>query len=156
MKYIVDLPSGGWDLGNYFLHLNNAKEKLPAEVFSFASDTRNYDLESHQSLHDAWLENLKITEPASGDRSEIRTIEIECRFLGPYHDLFINLKYSGVSSFSFLTPEVTGEEKFSTVGHGDLLMHEITMNQNQMNHELIFSRGSIFKIAFANLRHWID
>lgn len=155
MKHIIDLEAGGWSLDNYFIYLEGVKEKFPVEVFEFAADSRNYDLTSHQSLHDAWLESLKISEPASGLRGEVREIQIDCQFLGPYHDSFINLRYSGVSSFSLLTPGSV-EGGASKIGHGDLLMHEITISEDQMSHELIFSRGSIFRIAFTGLQHWIE
>src|SRR5258706_8378391 len=100
MKYIKDASGGGWDLKSYFGYLDDIKDRLPADLFAFARNADNYDLMSHQSLHDAWLNSVLMIENATGSRSEIRKVSIECRFLGPYHDLEIILLYSNVSRYS--------------------------------------------------------
>lgn len=154
MKHVVDLPSGGWDLQGYFGYLAGIRERLPPEVYSFAVDPRNYDLESHQSLHDAWLDCLSISEPATGARSEIRSIQIDCRFLGPYHDLDIHLTYFDVADYSLTNPADFEVSPTITVGHGDLLMHEVRLaDSGLVIHELRFSRGSIFRITCATFSH---
>lgn len=150
MKYITAVPRGGWDLSAYLHHIAACRDLLPSPVYSFASDVRNFDLTSHQSLHDAWLEWLVIKEPASGPRSEIRSIEVECRFLGPYHDQYIELKYLGVYRYKFSTP---GQDANPTVAHGDLLMHEVRLEEGWVVHQMEFSNGAELEIFCRSFEH---
>lgn len=157
MKHIVDLPGGGWDLQRYFEYLEGIRERLPTDVYNFAVDRQNYALESHQSLHDAWLDCLSISEPATGDRSESRNIQIDCRFLGPYHDLNIHLTYFKVSDYSLTNPVGFEAPPTIAVGHGDLLVHEVSLTDDgSVIHELRFSRGSIFRITCATFSHRVE
>lgn len=150
MKYIQKLSGGGWDLTAYFTHLNASRGKMPAEALAFALDQRNYDLTSHQSLHDAWLEWFLVSEPATGARSETRCIQIECRLLGPYHDHYIELKYVDVQEYKVIAGRAMANP---LVGHGDLLMHEMRSERSYVTHEMIFSGGAIVEITFGSFSH---
>ena len=151
MKHILNAPGGGWELSGYFNYLNSNREAMPTEVFEFALDQRNYDLTSHQSLHDAWLEWILVSEPATGARSEIRSTQIECRFLGPYHDQFIEIKYLGVSSYKLLSADQSSTN--NAVAHGDLLMHEVRVDGAHVIHEMVFSNGATFEIMCQTFKH---
>lgn len=155
MQFIVEDPDGGWNLQPYFEYLLRVKHRLPPEVFAFAADSRNYDLTSHQSLHDAWLENLSISEPATGERSEVRGIQIDCRLLGPYHDFDICLSYRGVRDYNLVSPAAIDGPPSIGIGHGDLLMHEVRLadDDRAITHELHFSRGSVLQITCATFSH---
>lgn len=150
MKYIKKLSGGGWDLTAYYDYLNANQEKFPLEASVFALDQRNYDLTSHQSLHDAWLEWLLVSEPATGARSETRNIQIECRFLGPYHDYYIELKYIDVGEYKIITGQAMSNP---FVSHGDLLMHEMCIENSHLSHEMEFSSGAIIKIKSGGFSH---
>lgn len=150
MKYIQKLSDGGWELTGYFDYLNANRDQMPLEALTFAIDQRNYALTSHQSLHDAWLEWFLISEPASGSRTEIRSIQIECRFLGPYHDQYIELKYFDVYEYKIIANQVAANP---LVGHGDLLMHEMRMQGEYVAHEMVFSSGAVFEIVFRGFSH---
>jgi hypothetical protein len=154
MKYIINDPNRGWLFDPYFSYIESIRARLPAHVYDFASNYDNFNLTSHQSLHDAWLDYLTVHEPASGDRKQFREIGIECCFLGPFHDLKIFLSYEKVHAFSLTTPEgFTGPPDYAT-GHGDLLIHEVRLNDNGLVvHDMLFSRGSTFEIVCANLVH---
>jgi len=82
---------------SYFTYGESVKERFPPHVYAFASDSKHYSLHDHASLHDAWLDYLHIIEPAEGERSELRKIEIEACFLGPFHDRKIFLSYKNVT-----------------------------------------------------------
>jgi hypothetical protein len=151
MKYILPLPGGGWDLAGYIDYITTCRDAMPAEVFSFASDIRNFDLTSHQSLHDAWLEWFMIKECASGSRSENRSIQLECLFLGPYHDQYIELKYLDVDRYRFSFPG--RQVANSTVAHGDLLMHEVRLEDGRVVHQMEFSNGAEFEICCRVFEH---
>ena len=49
---------------------------FPAAALEFALADWHYDPNDHRCPHDAWVEQLAIVEPASGERSEIREMEI--------------------------------------------------------------------------------
>jgi hypothetical protein len=96
-------------------------------VDAFASDPRHFDLSSPSSLHDAWLETLTVREVASGERQEIRRMEVSLCLLGPAHDRRIHLHYTGVTCYSFTAPPCQREAAREHAGHGDLFTHEIRL-----------------------------
>ncbi|MFZ6709581.1 hypothetical protein [Undibacterium sp. TC9W] len=160
MKFFESQQVGEYDFdfSSYQRYLQEHRDLFPPDVYAFAIDTGNYDLRSHQSLHDAWLERFCISEPASGERSEIRAIQIEASFLGPYHDLKIHLVYSGVIEYSIVTPQDFAHPPFATIGHGDLLIHEVSLTDDNQAvvHEWYFSRGSVFRIVCETFRHSVE
>src|SRR6266545_5979212 len=95
-----------------------------------------------------------IIEPAEGERSELRKIEIEACFLGPFHDRRIFLSYKNVTGYSLQTsPDFTALPSLRT-GHGDLLVHELRIHPSgDIIHEMEFSRGSIQLIRCNDLTH---
>ena len=147
MKRIKYSSESGWPLDQYFEYVESIKHSIPSHVYDLASDKSNYDLSSHTSLHDAWLESICISEPASGDRSEVRGVFIKARYLGPFHDLHIELDYSNVIGYEIIK---TGSD--TSCGHGDLLMHEFYIDdRNYIFHEIIFSNNSQIKIKCENV-----
>ena len=64
------------------------------------------DPRDHRCPHDAWVEELMLDEPSSGDRHEHRTTKIRIRLLGAYHDGKIEFHYKGVTSYSFTSKPV--------------------------------------------------
>lgn len=153
MKHIRKTPADGWSLTQYFDYLDLNREILPREVYEFASNREHYSLTSHRSLHDAWLEWLVVSESASGNRSEIRCVQIECRFLSPYHNQYIELKYVGVCGYVLKAIDpLLGN---SAVGHGDLLMHEVRLEGGRVVHEMLFSNGGSVEIWCQTFSHRI-
>src|SRR4051812_41651335 len=100
MKHILGKQPGEIDFGRYLAYVESIRERLQPDIYAFASDSRYFDLTSHTSLHDAWLESLSVQEVASGVRHEMRRVEISLCLLGPFHDRRIHLHYTGVSRYS--------------------------------------------------------
>lgn len=96
----------------------------------------NFSLNAKETLHDAWLIELAIREPATGARHEQRTTELEVRLLGPCHDRIHVLRYAGVQRY-----EVTGDRVDR--GHGDLYTHEVRLAPDgaALIHEYLFVRS---------------
>jgi hypothetical protein len=154
VKYLRKFNNEGWDYDydSYFDNLNKNKNDFPQAIYSFAANRENYGSLSHESLHDAWLEVCSVTEVATGLRSEKRNLRIDMSFLGAYHDLKILLSYEGVKSYVFHKNETHTLPPLVDVGHGDLLVHEFSVdNEESVVHEMLFSSGSNFKIVFGNL-----
>jgi hypothetical protein len=153
MDHIYKTP-GEIHLHEYLKYVETIKEKLPAHIHQFASNLNHFDLQSHSSLHDAWLESAVIREAATGERNEIRKLEIKISFLGPFHDRRIHLTYTGVTRYSFDTPAQYGNSRYDHTAHGDLFTHEIRLGHNGLFiHELLFERDATFLIECADIRH---
>jgi hypothetical protein len=138
---------GVWQGGPYFAYLDQIRDRLPVAVAEYATRVEHYTLDSHESLHDAWLEIVEVLEPATGARLEERTTDVAIRLLGGYHDRRHELIYHGVQSYKVTAP-VTAR------GHGDLLVHEFRLNdRGQPEHELLFSTGATIEVAFTGFEY---
>jgi hypothetical protein len=154
MKYILNSEKKGIDFGRYSAYVESIRNKLPAHIYAFASNPCHFNLDSHSSLHDAWLETLTVREAASGERNHIRRLEIHLCLLGPYHDRRIHLKYAEVAQYSFFTPPRYGEPRYEHTAHGDLLTHEIRFGHNDLLiHELLFERDATLLIECSDITH---
>lgn len=151
----IKVTSEGFLLDDYFSYLLSEQKSFSPELYKFASSPKYYSLDSHSSLHDAWLNFLNLREAASGERSEIRDLEIHLQLFGPYHDRNINLIYMGVQSVSLSIPREFQNLPVFQVANGDLLMHEISINQHgDFEHKILFSRGSFFQISCSSIQHF--
>jgi hypothetical protein len=84
-------------------------------------------------------------------------IEITARFLGPRHDRHIFLTYKNVGSYTMQNQEEFEMPPIGSVGHGDLHIHELTVvREGLFEHELRFSRGTIFAVQFTGFEHRIE
>jgi hypothetical protein len=154
MEHIFRDEQGVIHLDLYFTYLESVKERFPPHVYAFASNFKYYSLHDRTSLHDAWLDYLHIIEPAEGARKELRNIEIEACFLGPFHDRRIFLSYKNVTGYSLQTPQELAALPSHRVGHGDLLVHELRIHPSgDIIHEMEFSRGSTLLIRCSDLIH---
>jgi hypothetical protein len=154
MDHILNSETEGIDFTRYSAYIESIRHKLPPHVYSFASDSRYFDLTSHSSLHDAWLETVTVQEIASGERREIRRLEIAISLLGPFHDRRIHLQYSGVTRYSFVAPPRYGESRYEHIAHGDLLTHEVRLgHDNLLIHEILFERDATFLVECSDIRH---
>ena len=94
----------------------SSQRQLP----DFATAAWYRDPSDHRCPHDAWLEAIEISEPATGERKEKRRTAITIRLLGAYHDGEIVYRYSGVSSYA-----IGGAA--SKDGIGDWLRDEVSV-----------------------------
>ena len=154
MEHILNSENEGIDFGRYSAYVASIREALPPHVYAFASDPRHFDLSSHSSLHDSWLETLTVREAASGERQEIRRMEVSLCLLGPFHDLRIHLHYTGVTRYELTAPPRYGEARYEHTAHGDLYTHEIRLGHDGLLiHELLFERGATLLVECADIRH---
>lgn len=158
MKYITNSEAEGVriniDFSRYQTYVESIKNKLPAHIYSFASNPCYFDFESRSSLHDAWLETVTVQEVASGQRKQVRRLEVYICLLCPFHDRRINLHYSGVTQYNFNAPPRYGEPRYEHTAHGDLLTHEIRLGHNGLFiHELLFESDATFLIECSDIIH---
>ena len=148
MELISQKP-GHIDHRRYAAYLETIRGQLPEHIYSFAANPDHFDLHSRNSLHDAWLEDLSITERGEGERSQIRSVEISLCLLGAFHDRRIHLHYKGVRSYEVSMPSP------SLCGHPrDLFTHEVRVgNTGLVIHELEFQNEGRIIVECADLRH---
>lgn len=156
MKYIHYGPVG-WEFDPYFNYVESIKTELSPALYEFASDYDNYNLTSHTSLHDAWLEEFSIREVQQPSSKTDRVLEISSTYLGPFHDLKIHITYRDVHWYELINPQESRTQPPTTVPHGDLLLHEIRVaSKGLFEHELVFSRGGRFLVCFEEFEHLVE
>lgn len=154
MEHIVNSEFEGIDFLRYSRYVESIRDHLPPHVYAFASDFRHFGPESHSTLHDAWLEYLTIREIATGERHEVRKMEIAISLLGRFNDRRIHLHYTGVTRYSFSAPPRYGDPRYEHTAHGDLFTHEIRLGHDGLLiHELLFERDATFLIECSDFRH---
>ncbi len=135
----------------YREYLELVRGRMPRSAHGLATASWHYDTADARSLHDSWVNSLIIREPADGDRHEIRSLEIEVRLLGPYHDGNTTLIYRKVYAYSLDTPFGFVSPP-RDVGHGDWLCDEVRLSQrDHVIHEIEFSRGSRWVIECEDI-----
>jgi hypothetical protein len=136
------------DFEAYNLYLDTIRDRLPPHVAAFAANERHFSLDAPETLHDAWLMELAVREPATGERQQHRATEIEVRLLGPFHDRVHVLLYTGVRHY-----EVVGRSVAD--GHSDLYTHEVRLASDGLGliHEYLFVTESRLLIECADFTH---
>jgi hypothetical protein len=143
----------------YRRYLDALRGRLPSRAYEFAASSWHYDAGDHRCPHDAWVDSVAVVEPATGERRELRSLEIRVELLGAYHDGRIRLTYPGVVSYSLGQPfetKIPGGQ-----GHGDWLVDEVSLveheGQSFVRHEVEFARRSAWVIEAADIIYeWID
>jgi len=140
------------DFARYRAYLSTVAEQLPPGVKAFALQDWYYDHSDHRCPHDAWLEELSIVEPATGERKERRSSEFRIRLLGTYHDGYVHFRHANVRRYLLETPTEYQSRPFN-VGHGDFLFDKIRLLESGfVEHEIEFSRGSRFLIECVDIQ----
>jgi hypothetical protein len=135
-----------WD--RYNSYLAGIGERLPVAAREFAEAPWHYDPKDHRCPHDAWVENVLISEPAQGTRRERRRIDIQVRLLGAYHDGHLTIRYLNVAAYRLDQPNrPEDQENRRWVGHGDWLIDEVGLSKEGfMTHEVSFRWGGTWYI----------
>ena len=114
----------------YREYVTNSESTFPGGAFSLASSDWYFDPREHRCPHDAWLESVLISEPATGGRNEQRVTTIRARLLSAYHDGFIEFSYPHVFRYSLdspSSPRGLGDWRYDEfrVSPAGRLIHEI-------------------------------
>lgn len=162
-KDLPDIESLGYEKRRreqwlaYRNRLRKVKKNLPIPTQEYALAEWHYDFSDHRCPHDAWLEHVMIREPASGERSEIRSLEIEIKLLGAYHDGYIEFHYKNVESYFFDQPHRAGQWQSTEKGHGDWMVDEIDLSRNgYVLHEIEWLDGGHWIVEARELTYkWV-
>lgn len=142
---------------NYQERLRKIAKRLPDSVREYALAEWHYNIEDHRCPHDAWLEYLIIREPASGERSERRSLEIELRLLGAYHDGYIEFLYKDVESYCLDQPYRRGRWDSAEKGHKDWVIDEVDLSEHgYVLHEIEWLDGGHWLIESGSFAYrWV-
>jgi len=130
----------------YLQYLESVRHQMPKSAHEFASASWHYDTADSRSLHDSWVDSLVIREPSKGTRHEIRSVEIEVRLFGPYHNGNTTLRYEGVHAYS-----LQGAVFHTRDGHGDWLCDEIRFTEHHVVHEVEFESDARWTIECQDI-----
>jgi hypothetical protein len=134
-----------------------AGHRMPRNAFEFASAEWHYDFSDPRCPHDAWVDSIDIREPATGERHEVRRLEIRVDLLGAYHDGHIRLTYPGVRQYSLFQPRGATGGSAASHGHGDWMVDEVSVSANSrperllVVHEIAFARGGTWTIESEDI-----
>lgn len=106
----------------YKKYLHRNRKRFPSSALSLATSDWYFGFSEHQAPHDAWLESVQITEPATGKRRESRSVSLSIKLLGAYHDGFIEFVYPNVLEYQL---SGVGLDR----GHGDWRYDEFRVNK---------------------------
>jgi hypothetical protein len=129
------LTKRGIDFDAYHAYFSTVRDRLSPHVRAFAGDARHYSLDDPETLHDAWVMDLRVSESVPNDGTE-RTTSIEIRLLGGSHRVEHVLRYAGVRRYIFSADSVNR-------GHGDVIAHEVRLaaNGTSVEHEYLLENA---------------
>jgi hypothetical protein len=148
----IRLTAGREDWLKYLSYLDSVWSSLPPGTKTFVREEWFYEHDDHRCPHDAWLQDLRVEEHASGDRQQYRTLQIKIRLLGAYHDHQLEFVHKNVIEYEARSKNT----KRPRVAHGDFLWNEIRYEEGKVVHELIFSEDSSWVIKCSDIDYsWI-
>lgn len=145
MKYIRN-EAGVWELSAYWDYLVANRDAMDPAVFQFASDPDQFKLQAPNGLHDARIASIKVSELYRKSPSD-PPLTIEITLLGQNWDRHIVLTYSDVIAYRIETPQEFDAPPLGST-HGDILVHELTVEDGIYTHEYFLSRGGMISIKF--------
>ena len=114
----------------YREYLARNRAEFPTSAYELANSDWYYDGGDPRCPHDAWLEEVRVEEPSTGERHEVRTVAIRVRLLGAYHNGHIELFYPRVFSYRLDSHDVEQ-------GHRDWLYDEFRVDDaGRLIHEV--------------------
>ena len=140
-------------LHDYHSYLESIRSSLPHSAYEFAIASWHYDHSDHRCPHDSWVESFAIRETSSGNRNQLREIEISIRLLGAYHDGHLELSYQVVRSYA-LSAKI---KETAGIGHGDWVVDELRLSDNNLVlHEILFGNGGRWIIESSDIHfRWV-
>lgn len=165
MAFILDIPG---DVSNpeefhaarkffdaYDQYLKALGSRLPSSVREFALASWYKDAQSHQCPYDAWVESVQLVESAAGPSKDRRSLNIEIRLLGAYHDGHIAYKYDDVQNYALVFPVIN--ERLAKAAHDGWRLDEIRVSPaNNVIHEIAFKSGARWLIECKSITYsWL-
>lgn len=147
MKYIKEL-NGEFFLSEYQEYIKTRISEFPKGAQSFLAASSYFDFDDEKCPHDAWIENINITEQKLQDCS--REVNIYLKILGNKHNGFIHIDYLNVTSYLC---DFFGDKSVTKKWHGDWIVDEMLILPNgKLQHE-IYLRAARLLIVFHDIHY---
>jgi hypothetical protein len=142
MKYVrIDAETETLEWDAYFEYLNATRNQFPAQLFSYATNWEHYSLDGQNTLHDAWLTEVRF---------DYQKEAVTLGFLGARRDRTHVFRYQGVASYVFnLSVNYRS-------GDRDLLAHEFRVEDGSIVHELVFAGEQSVVLRCSNVTPVIE
>ena len=134
----------------YQEYLRQHEHRFPPGAYALGTAEWYQDPNDHRCPHDGWLNQITISEPASGDRQEKRITSIRVELLGAYHDSLVVFTYPQVFYYSL-------RDIASTCGNGGWRYDEFRLSDGgHLTHEIEWSNGANWLIEASDVEFlWI-
>lgn len=129
---ILDKSRADWNFQNYLQYWSCTS--IPEKTRGIFTDKKLIYPEFRESLHDAWIESLSIRNYnllISESNNIRKTRDVELILIGAYHDLGICINYRNVQNINI--------RKIFDFDYGDILIHELSKEDDIYVHEIVFS-----------------
>lgn len=121
-------PRGSFE--SYTAYIETERHRFPCTALALLDSDWYFGFSDHRAPHDAWLEDVRVSESRPADDDSRPETTIHVRLLGAYHDGIIEFIYTGVTSYALQMPDLHrghcdwryDEFRVSESGH---LIHEI-------------------------------
>jgi hypothetical protein len=131
---LEDEQTGDSAFERYQEYLASVRDQMPPRAYTLATSTWYFDSRDHRAPHDAWLESARVVEDARPGQPRQRSVRIELRLLGAYHDGIIELHYDDVSRYRI---DLAPHESEAGHGHRDWRYDEFRLAANgRVEHEI--------------------
>lgn len=136
----------------YFCYLDNIRDEIDPYIYDFFSDEKKYQLRGQETLHDSWIQDLKIFRDLKNE--EIVSSNIELSLLLATWDNVLILNYN--DAFFEKIPFEIFDHQYAK---NDLLVHELQWckHMKRYRHIICFNNDIDLIINFSSLRYsYID
>jgi hypothetical protein len=126
----------------YFSYLQSIEGQLPPALAKFALDESRYELQSDETLHDAWLTKLSFEKKYFDHETSESVVTLE--LLHSSHESVCQLSYSDV-----VTLEMSSGLESIDPYPSDLLVHEFSLvSLGLFQHLIHFDHGEWIRVVF--------
>ncbi len=142
----------------YQREIERIHRKLRPHTREFALAEWHYDPSDHRCPHDGWLEAVTISERADPANAAERSLQIQLRLLGAYHNGFIEITYHDVASYTFDVPYRRSSPPNYRHSQGNWQIDEISFSSNGLIiHEIEWDKGGHWIIECSDIEYrWLD
>lgn len=144
MKYIKEDRNGLTSYDEYFKYIESIKDEIPLDLYLFASNIKRYTLDDKETLHDSWLETIKINDDLVCENNTNK-LNVFLSLLGAYHDRKHRFSYFSVNSYKIINMAENKRAK------QDLLFFEFRVENGYIIHELEFNNDFVIMVSCKSI-----
>ena len=130
----------------YFAYLENIESSLSGSISSFFCNHNKYKLQTEDTLHNAWIQNIQIINKYIDNE---KYTKIDLTLLLANRENKLKLTYYSVLDIVYQQEPIRWPDRAI-----DLLTHEFTItSENNYRHVLEFDRGVWLTLVFEDFSY---